>query len=261
MADTPGRATDGGEDSVTPTREELEARVDDARDSITQTVEQIKGTVEERVGAVATTVTGMLSMAEQFQREPVAWSLGALSAGFAMGYSLGRAHHAKGRSGRPAPLAQFADDLASELAAFGGSLVSPSLGAELKATFGVDLSAALERIATMQTPGTQTSRRAIPQGAAHSKRPAHGRRPAPPSELGKRSCPNGLGGRNEPPGVERNQRAEGGRRMSLLLLIIILVIVLGGLPQVSGHSMGYGPSGVGGLLLIILLILLLTGRL
>ena len=49
--------------------------------------------------------------------------------------------------------------------------------------------------------------------------------------------------------------------MSLLLLIVVLLIVLGGLPQVSGHSLGYGPSGIGGVVLLILLILLLTGRL
>lgn len=49
--------------------------------------------------------------------------------------------------------------------------------------------------------------------------------------------------------------------MSTLLLIIILLIVLGGLPQVSGHKLGYGPSGIGGIILLILLIMLLTGRL
>ena len=49
--------------------------------------------------------------------------------------------------------------------------------------------------------------------------------------------------------------------MSLLLLIVVLLIVLGGLPQVSGHGFGYGPSGIGGVILVILLIMLLTGRL
>ena len=49
--------------------------------------------------------------------------------------------------------------------------------------------------------------------------------------------------------------------MSTLLLIIILLVVLGGLPQVSGHNFGYGPSGIGGVILLILLIMLLTGRL
>ena len=49
--------------------------------------------------------------------------------------------------------------------------------------------------------------------------------------------------------------------MSLLLLIIVLLIVFGGLPQVSGHNFGYGPSGIGRIILLILLIMLLTGRL
>ena len=49
--------------------------------------------------------------------------------------------------------------------------------------------------------------------------------------------------------------------MSTLLLIIVLLVVLGGLPQVSRHNYGYGPSGLGGVILLILLILLLTGRL
>jgi uncharacterized protein DUF3309 len=55
------------------------------------------------------------------------------------------------------------------------------------------------------------------------------------------------------------ERSEGGR-MSLVLLIVVLLVVLGGLPQVSGHNYGYGPSGVGGIVLLVLLILLLTGR-
>ena len=49
--------------------------------------------------------------------------------------------------------------------------------------------------------------------------------------------------------------------MSLLLLIILLVFVIGGLPTWGYHSFGYGPSGVGGIVLLVVLILLLTGRL
>jgi hypothetical protein len=49
--------------------------------------------------------------------------------------------------------------------------------------------------------------------------------------------------------------------MSTLLLIIVLLIVFGGLPQVSGHNYGYGPSGLGGIILVVLLVMLLTGRL
>jgi len=49
--------------------------------------------------------------------------------------------------------------------------------------------------------------------------------------------------------------------MSLLLLLLLLLVVLGGLPNWGYHQYGYGPSGVGGILLIILVVLLLTGRL
>lgn len=49
--------------------------------------------------------------------------------------------------------------------------------------------------------------------------------------------------------------------MSILLLVIVLLVVFGGLPQVSGHGFGYGPSGIGGIILLILVIMLLTGRL
>lgn len=49
--------------------------------------------------------------------------------------------------------------------------------------------------------------------------------------------------------------------MGLVLLIVIILLVVGGLPNLGFHQMGYGPSGIGGVLLLIVLILLLTGRL
>jgi hypothetical protein len=49
--------------------------------------------------------------------------------------------------------------------------------------------------------------------------------------------------------------------MGIVLLILLLLIVLGGLPNLGFHSYGYGPSGVGGILLIVVVVLLLTGRL
>jgi hypothetical protein len=47
------------------------------------------------------------------------------------------------------------------------------------------------------------------------------------------------------------------------ILLIILILALVGVLPVWGHSRGwgYGPSGIGGLLVIILIVLLLTGRL
>lgn len=157
-------------DDASPTRAELEARMDEARASIGQTMEELKGTIGARVDAVAEGVTGVLNMSEQFQREPVAWSLGALSAGFAMGYSLGRAHHGKTAAGRPSKLARLADDVAAELATFGDALVSPGLAAELKTTFGVDLTAALARIAAQQTRPHPRRRPSRSKQTARAKR-------------------------------------------------------------------------------------------
>jgi hypothetical protein len=48
--------------------------------------------------------------------------------------------------------------------------------------------------------------------------------------------------------------------MNLVLLILLILLVVGGLPTWGYHNFGYGPSGIGGLLLIILLVMLLTGR-
>lgn len=49
--------------------------------------------------------------------------------------------------------------------------------------------------------------------------------------------------------------------MGILLLIVLLLIVFGGLPRLGLHSYGYGPSGIGGVVLLVVVLLLLTGRL
>ena len=49
--------------------------------------------------------------------------------------------------------------------------------------------------------------------------------------------------------------------LSTILLILLILLIVGALPT-WGHSRswGYGPSGIGGVLLIILIVLLVTGR-
>lgn len=50
--------------------------------------------------------------------------------------------------------------------------------------------------------------------------------------------------------------------MGPILLILLILLCVGGLPQLGWNtSYGWGPSGIGGVLLIVVLILLLTGRL
>jgi hypothetical protein len=49
--------------------------------------------------------------------------------------------------------------------------------------------------------------------------------------------------------------------MGIILLIVLLLVVFGGLPNLGFHSYGYGPSGIGGVLLLVIVVLLLTGRL
>lgn len=51
-----------------------------------------------------------------------------------------------------------------------------------------------------------------------------------------------------------------------ILVIVLILALVGGLPigpwwGSSGHSYGWGPSGIVGVLLIVLVVLLLTGRL
>ena len=70
--------------SEEPSKEELQRRLDETRDSISQTVTEIKETVANQVKAVKNT----LDWREQFKKRPVAWSAGALGAGFLTGYCI-----------------------------------------------------------------------------------------------------------------------------------------------------------------------------
>ena len=68
-------------------KEELQARMEEARDSITQTVTEIKESVVEQYE----TVKDALDWREHFKKRPVAWSLGAAGVGFFMGYGIAAA--------------------------------------------------------------------------------------------------------------------------------------------------------------------------
>jgi hypothetical protein len=80
------RAPESTEEDVT--KAELQRRMEEARESITQTVTEIKDTVANQYQAVRETVTEALDWREQFRKRPVAFSVGALSVGFIVGYSI-----------------------------------------------------------------------------------------------------------------------------------------------------------------------------
>ena len=132
---------------------ELQRRMNEARDSISHTVEEIKETVEEQYEAVKRTVDGVRDWREQFQKDPIVWSVGALSAGFALGYTLGYTHKNVGRPRQAhSEVAAFANSLIDELSAVGNSLVMPSLNSKIKELFGFDFSDMLEEIGRAKHP-------------------------------------------------------------------------------------------------------------
>jgi hypothetical protein len=138
------------------TKAQLQRRMNEARDSISHTVEEIKETVEEQYEAVKRTVDGVLDWREHFQKDPIVWSVGALSAGFALGYTLGYTHKNVGRSRRPrSEVAAFANSLIDELSAVGNSLVMPSLNSKIKELFGFDFSDMLEEIGSAKNPASE----------------------------------------------------------------------------------------------------------
>jgi hypothetical protein len=144
-----------------PSKAQLQRQMEEARESISQTVEEIKDTVEDQYESVKETVSGVLDYREQFQKDPIVWSVGALSAGFALGYTLGYAHKNMKPSGRKrSEVGAFADTLVDELSTVGNSLVMPSLNAKIKQLFGFDLSDMLEEIGgAKKTRGRKKSSR------------------------------------------------------------------------------------------------------
>jgi hypothetical protein len=161
-------------DSAQPeaTKEDLQRRMEAARESISQTVGEIRDTVEDQYAAVKATVSGILDWREGFQGDPILWSVGALSAGFAFGYTLGITQKSRRRSGgEVSALDTFADSLIQQLRKAGARLPLSSLDPQLRAVFGFDISDLLAELDAAKTP---PRRRSIP--AKKKARPTAGRR-------------------------------------------------------------------------------------
>ncbi|HKR01493.1 MAG TPA: hypothetical protein VJT09_12520 [Pyrinomonadaceae bacterium] len=82
------RASGANDGDDEPSKEELQRRMEEARETITQTVTEIKETVTNQYYTMKETVTDALDWRHHFRKNPIAFSVGALSVGFLVGYGL-----------------------------------------------------------------------------------------------------------------------------------------------------------------------------
>lgn len=134
------------------TKKELQRQMAQTRESVSETVGEIKQTVSRQYEAARETVAGVLNYREEFQKEPLVWSLGALSAGFALGYTMGYAHKETRGARKKSEVAAFTNSLVEELSLVGNSLVMPTLNARIRELFGFDFSEVLESIGHAKKP-------------------------------------------------------------------------------------------------------------
>jgi hypothetical protein len=144
MVNASGNARESAEKRE-PGKRELQRQMERTRESLAETVDEIKETIGQEVSAVKKTVTGVLDYREEFQKEPLVWSLGALSAGFALGYTLGYAHK-NTKGGKQTPVIAFADSMVDEMSTLGKGLVMPALDAKIKELFGFEFSELLDQV-------------------------------------------------------------------------------------------------------------------
>jgi hypothetical protein len=137
-----------------PSKRALQRQMETTRQSVSETVGEIKETVNQQIAVAKQTVSGVLDYREEFKKEPLVWSLGALSAGFALGYTMGYAHKETKGSRRKSEVAAFANSLVEEMSAVGNNLVMPTVNARIKELFGFDFTEVLKSIEkTNHRPG------------------------------------------------------------------------------------------------------------
>ena len=146
------------ESASQPSKQQLQKQMEKTRQSVSETVGEIKETVNEQIAVAKQTVTGVLNYREEFQKEPLVWSLGALSAGFALGYTMGYAHRETKGARKKSEVAAFANSMVEELSAVGNSLVMPALNARIKELFGFDFGDALDSIGKANKPKPKRKR-------------------------------------------------------------------------------------------------------
>jgi hypothetical protein len=143
--------------STERTKAQLQRQMARTRESLAETVGEIKETVEQQVDMVSQGVSSVLNFREEFQNDPLVWSLGALSAGFALGYTVGYAHkNTKGR--KQNEITAFANTMIEQLSTMGKGLVLPALDAKISELFGFQFSSILEQIRSSGVPAKKNTR-------------------------------------------------------------------------------------------------------
>jgi len=139
-----------------PSQRELQRKIGRTRDSLRTTVEAIQDKAEQQYGTVKETVSDVLDYRDEFQKEPVVWSLGALSAGFALGYTVGYSHKLA-KTSKHSQFARFTDSVVAELSHVGQRLVLPELNTKIRELFGFDFAGLLGQVGA-KTSSTGTKR-------------------------------------------------------------------------------------------------------
>jgi ElaB/YqjD/DUF883 family membrane-anchored ribosome-binding protein len=145
----------------TPSKAELQQRMEEARESISQTVDEIKDTVSEQYENVKETVGEVLDWKEQFQQNPLVWGIGAVAVGVAVGYSIalvrqGDNHHSRRRRSQAE---DFSDTVFDGLATLGQSYLLPAVAHKVKELFGIDITEDLLGHRKAATQRATTSRK------------------------------------------------------------------------------------------------------
>ncbi len=156
-------------DGRAPSQKELQRKIGQTRDSLRSTVEAIQDKADQQYHTVKETVSNVLDYRDEFQKEPVVWSLGALSAGFALGYTVGYSHKVA-KTSKHSQFAKFTDSVVGELSHAGQRLVLPELNTKIRELFGFDFSGLLDQVKGKQRRTTRkrpTSRRS---STTHRKR-------------------------------------------------------------------------------------------
>lgn len=163
---TSRKKTNDKTDSDNLTKKELQQQIEKTRESVSETVGEIKETVSKHYEAAKDSVVGVLDFRKQFQDEPLVWSLGALSAGFALGYTMGYAHKDTRSSRSKSQVSAFTNSLVDELSVVGNSVVMPTLNARIKELFGFDFSEVLNSISkARKTPKRKAKKARAKTGA------------------------------------------------------------------------------------------------